>query len=118
MTTEGKMSASKLTRLVQRFMKCADERQFSRKEGENFLIQQLFVLRSEDEQSKDIEALIGYIASFGPRKVCQYQVNISFGIYIIANRYLIRYRFSKLNFKLFNSSGPTTLFGYVKSVRG
>lgn len=70
------MNASKLTDRIQRFMKNKDGNEFDRKEAQGYLIQQLFVLRPEEEQqNKDPDELMSYIGSFGPRKVCQYQVS-------------------------------------------
>jgi len=70
------MNASKLTERIQRFMKNKDGKELNEKEAQDYLVQQLFVLRSEEEQAKDPDEMINYLGSFGPRKVCQYQVSV------------------------------------------
>lgn len=71
------MNASKLTERIQRFMKNKDGKEMTEKEAHDYLVQQLFVLRSEEEQAKDPDEMINYLGSFGPRKVCQYQVSFA-----------------------------------------
>ena len=79
MANGGRMNASKLTERIQRFMKNKDAKEMTEKEAHDYLVQQLFVLRSEEEQTKDPEEMMNYLGSFGPRQVCQYQVSFENG---------------------------------------
>lgn len=74
-SSSGRMNASTLTRLVQRFLKCQDHAELNRLQAQDHLFKQLLLLRSEEEQaSKNAAEIMDYLASLGPRKVCQYQV--------------------------------------------
>jgi hypothetical protein len=74
MATEERIRPDKLGAHLKKYLKCKELPEHSKRQTVEYLTKQLFIMRPEEEYRKDYNQLMGYLASLGPRQVCQYQV--------------------------------------------
>jgi hypothetical protein len=74
MATEERIRPDKLGAHLKKYLKCKELPEHSKRQTVEYLTKQLFIMRPEEEYRKDYTQLMGYLASLGPRQVCQYQV--------------------------------------------